>query len=299
MDATDLARGAMAMAKVLDGTLGSVLLLTVTWWSASLVCSGKRHLMIAGKTTVPTLLSERFGTGEETAMPSAVVIKGISGVAIEFPLPSTGISHAEITLSIYADHAMSISYRDLDRDAAGDTLTLKFEDLLRAHVRFAAPRVLRVKPSPWELTQPSSTATGGFSAAVGVDDSFTFQPVGNGPVQYASMDGAIALRDALVSALKSTGTELFKDPRRLLSYVMDLMKNETPELRVLLLHADDELLAPVVAAVATGEMDAIKSARTQVYLLLVEDRLIVENVARNVAWALTAAAAWAVSSGHR
>lgn len=297
MDATDLARGAMAMAKVLDGTLGSVLLLTATWWSASLVCSGRRHLMIAGKTTVPTLLSERFGTGEETAMPSAVVIKGISGVAIEFPLPSTGISHAEITLSIYADHAMSISYRDLDRDAAGDTLTLKFEDLLRAHVRFAAPRALRPKPSPWELSQPSSVGASGFSAVSGAGVAPRFQPQGDDLTRDMPSEGAVALRNALVRALDSTGAELLKNPHQLRSYVMDLIEEETPELRVLLIHADEELLAPVAAAAATGEMSAIKSARAKVYLILAEDRLIVDNVARNVAWALTAATACAVGGG--
>ena len=310
LNAADLAHGALVMSKMLSGKNLNTLLLPATWWSFGLLCGGKQETMIDEYTTMPMSFGEVFGKAGSPPMPSALVLKGINGKTIEFPLPATGMVSAKIAVDIGFGCETTIKYENLAEGASNNTIKLSVEDLLRANVRARTPRVTNRVASRWELDAPTPlqkrAAHDSGSAGVLAGAGFyrksvqTSYGVGQGASAQASeaiSKEAIVLRDALVRALSQSGIGLFSDPRRLQSYVSDIAREDTPELRVLCMNVDEELMAPVAAAVATGQMDELKRARNQVYLLLVEDRIIVENVARNVAWALTAAAAWALGSG--
>ena len=67
---------------------------------------------------------------------------------------------------------------------------------------------------------------------------------------------------------------------------------------MLLIHADKEPFAPYVDTLATRELEAVRDARRKAHLLLIEERVIVEEVAYGVVLALSAACCTVMSTKH-
>ena len=94
------------------------------------------------------------------------------------------------------------------------------------------------------------------------------------------------LAEVVALTLDEAGVEVLRDPKRFISFILDLADTQDRSIRVLTANCDTRFMQPFVEAVLIGSAEGIERAATRSEIILSEERFIQSEVAQDVCHSL-------------